>query len=64
MDTVYPQYDTFLALDGVDLKAEVPGLSHTRPAERDGEAARPRLAQENVRKVLGENWLRVFRETL
>ena len=45
MDAVYPQYDEFIQLDGVDLKAEVPGLAHARPAERDGEAARARLAR-------------------
>jgi membrane dipeptidase len=65
MDEVYPQYDRFLALDGVDLKAAVPGLAHTRDLPNVTAKLLERgWPEADVRKVLGENWLRVFRETL
>jgi membrane dipeptidase len=65
MDEVYPQYDTFIQLDGVDLKGAVSGLSHTRDLPRVTEKLLERgWPEEDVRKVLGENWLRVFRDTL
>ena len=64
-DTTYPQYDTFLALDGIDMKAAVPGMAHTRDLPNITEKLFERgWPEANVRKVLGENWLRVFRETL
>jgi membrane dipeptidase len=65
MDAVYPQYDTFRALDGIDLKAAVPGMTHTRDLPNVTEKLLERgWPEADVRKVLGENWLRVFRETL
>jgi membrane dipeptidase len=65
MDEVYPQYDEFIQLDGVDLKAEVPGLSHTRDLPKVTAKLLERgWSDEDVRKVLGENWLRVFRAAL
>jgi membrane dipeptidase len=65
MDEVYPQYDAFIQLDGVDLKAEIPGLSHTRDLPNVTAKLLERgWPEEDVRKVLGENWLRVFRDML
>lgn len=64
-DAVYPQFDTFLALDGIDMKAGVPGLAHTRDLPKVTAKLLERgWPEEDVRKVLGENWLRVFRDTL
>jgi len=65
MDAIYPQYDVFRRFGGVDLKAVVPGLAR----ERDLPALTERLlergwTEEDVRKVLGGNWLRVFRACL
>jgi membrane dipeptidase len=65
MDEVYPQYDTFVQLDGVDLKAAVPGLGHTTDLPNVTAKLLERgWSEEHVRKVLGENWLRVFRDAL
>ena len=52
-------------ISGVDLKAVVPGLAR----ERDLPALTERMvergwSEENLRKVLGANWLRVFRDCL
>jgi membrane dipeptidase len=64
-DAVYPQYDTFLQLDGIDMKGAVPGLANTRDLPNVTEKLLERgWPEENVRKVLGENWLRVFRTAL
>jgi membrane dipeptidase len=62
MDAIYPQYDEFRRFGGVDLKATVPGLAR----ERDLPSLTQRMvergwAEPDVRKVLGENWLHVFR---
>jgi membrane dipeptidase len=65
MDAIYPQYDRFLALDGVDMKATVPGFAQTRDFPNVTAKLLERgWPERDVRKVLGENWLRVFRETL
>jgi membrane dipeptidase len=65
IDEQYPQYDRFLALDDVDLKAEVPGMAHTTDLPNITAKLLERgWPEANVRKVLGENWLRVFREAL
>ena len=65
MDAIYPQYEQFVGFADVDMKAVVPGLAR----ERDLPNLTQRLvergwAEPDVRKVLGENWLRVFRESL
>jgi len=62
VDALYPQYDELRHFDGVDLKAVVPGFAR----ERDLPSLTERLlergwAEPDVRRVLGENWLRVFR---
>jgi membrane dipeptidase len=62
MDAVFPQYDSFVDLEDVDMKAVVPGLATTcdLPNLTEKLAARG-WSEENLRKFLGENWLRVFR---
>jgi membrane dipeptidase len=62
MDAVFPQYDSFVDLEDVDMKAVVPGLSTTRdlPNLTEKLAARG-WSERDLRKFLGENWLRVFR---
>jgi membrane dipeptidase len=65
MDALYPQYEQFVGFADVDMKAIVPGLAR----ERDLPNLTQRLVERDwseadVRKVLGENWLRVFRESL
>jgi membrane dipeptidase len=62
MDALYPQYDEFLRFGGVDLKTIVPGLSRERDLPNLTERLVERgWAEADIRKVLGENWLRVFR---
>jgi membrane dipeptidase len=65
VDALYPQYDKLQRFGGVDLKQIVPGLAR----ERDLPNLTERLVERgwvepDIRKVLGENWLRVFRESL
>jgi membrane dipeptidase len=65
MDALYPQYDEFRRFGGVDLKLTVPGLARERDLPNLTERLIERgWAEADVRKVLGENWLRVFRESL
>jgi membrane dipeptidase len=65
VDANYPQYETFIVLDGVDMKKEVPGLGHTRDLPNVTMKLLERgWPEPDVRKVLGENWLRVFRTSL
>lgn len=65
MDALYPQYDEFHRFGGVDLKHIVPGLARERDLPNLTERLVERgWAEADVRKVLGENWLRVFRESL
>jgi membrane dipeptidase len=62
MDAIYPQYDEVRRFGGVDLKAVVPGLARERDLPNLTERMLERgWAEVDVRKVLGENWLRVFR---
>jgi membrane dipeptidase len=62
MDAVFPQYDTFIDLEDVDMKAIVPGLATTRDLPNLTETLHARgWSEPDLRKVLGENWLRVFR---
>ena len=64
-DAVYPQYDAFLALGGIDMKAAVPGMAHTRDLPNvTAKLVERGWPEAHVRKVLGENWLRVFRDTV
>ncbi len=65
VDAVYPQYDRFLQYEGVDMKAVVPGLAYTHDLPNVTERLLARGWKDgDVRKVLGENWLRVFRASL
>jgi membrane dipeptidase len=62
MDEVYPQFDEFRRFGGVDLKAVVPGLARERDLPNLTERLFERgWSEADVREVLGENWLRVFR---
>ncbi len=62
IDAVFPQYDTFVDLEDVDMKASVPGLATTRDLPNVTAKLLERgWSEPDVRKVLGENWLRVFR---
>jgi membrane dipeptidase len=62
MDAVYPQYEQFFRFGGVDLKAVIPGLARERDLPNLTERMLERgWAEADVRQVLGENWLRVFR---
>ena len=62
MDAIYPQYEEVLRFGGVDLKAIVPGLARERDLPNLTERMLERgWAEADVLKVLGENWLRVFR---
>jgi membrane dipeptidase len=64
-DAVYPQFERFARFEGVDLKATVPGLARERDLPNLTACLLERgWAEADVRRVLGENWLRVFRESL
>ena len=65
MDALYPQYQEFHRFGGVDMKAVVPGLARERDLPNLTERLVERgWAEPDIRKVLGENWLRVFRALL
>jgi membrane dipeptidase len=65
MDALYPQYDEFRRFGGVDLKTIVPGLARERDLPNlTGRLVERGWAEPDIRKVLGLNWLRVFRESL
>lgn len=65
IDAVYPQYERLVQEEGVDLKAVVPGLAYARDLPNVTEQLVARgWRDEDVSKVLGENWLRVFRAAL
>jgi|SRR5262245_4367410 len=65
MDALYPQYDEFVRFGGIDLKGIVPGLSRESDLPNLTERLVERgWAEPNIRKLLGENWLRVFRTEL
>jgi membrane dipeptidase len=62
MDAVFPQYDSFVDLEDVDMKQSVPGLATTRDLPNVTEKLAERgWSEPDLRKFLGENWLRVFR---
>jgi membrane dipeptidase len=62
VDALYPQYDKFHRFGGVDMKQIVPGLSRERDLPNLTERLVERgWAEADIRKLLGENWLRVFR---
>jgi membrane dipeptidase len=62
IDAVFPQYDRFIDLEDIDMKAVVPGLARERDLPNLTERLLDRgWAEADVRKALGENWLRVFR---
>lgn len=64
MDALYPQYEQFFRFSGVDLKSVVPGLARERDLPNLTERLVARgWSEDDLRKVLGENWLRVFRES-
>jgi membrane dipeptidase len=61
-DALYPQYEAFHHFGGVDLKQVVPGLARERDLPNLTERLVERgWSEPDIRKVLGENWLRVFR---
>ena len=65
MDALFPQYEEMRHFGGVDLKAVIPGLARERDLPNLTERMLARgWAEADVRKVLGENWLRVFRDSL
>jgi membrane dipeptidase len=62
MDAIYPQYEQFFRFGGVDLKTVVPGLARERDLPNLTERLVARgWSEADIRKVLGENWVRVFR---
>jgi membrane dipeptidase len=62
MDAIYPQFEEFHRFGGVDLKQVVPGLARERDLPNLTERLVERgWAEADIRKLLGENWLRVFR---
>jgi membrane dipeptidase len=62
MDSLYPQFDEFRRFGGIDLKASVPGLARERDLPNVTEKLVDRgWPEADIRKLLGENWLRVFR---
>src|SRR5436190_5443654 len=65
MDAVYPQFEQLHHFGGVDMKQTVPGLARERDLPNLTERLVERgWAEPDIRKVLGENWLRVFRALL
>ena len=62
IDAVFPQYDHFIDLEDIDMKAVVPGLGRERELPNLTEHMVERgWTEPDIRKALGENWLRVFR---
>jgi membrane dipeptidase len=63
-DALYPHLESVI-LYSADLKEAIPGLAGSRDLPNLTEAMLRRgMSEEDVRKVLGENFLRVFRSTL
>jgi membrane dipeptidase len=61
---LYPA-DVDLTSEGLDARAQVPGLSASRHLPRLTAALLERgFSEHDVRLILGENFLRVFREVL
>jgi membrane dipeptidase len=64
-DAVYPQFPELPLIEGIDMKRGIDGLERTRDLPRLTERLLARrFAEDDVRKILGENFLRVFREVL
>ena len=64
MDELYPQYDS-LKYEGLDIKAAIDGLTGPRDLPAVTAALLRRgVPERDVRKILGENFLRVFRTVL
>jgi membrane dipeptidase len=62
VDEVHPTREQYAPFGGVDMKEVVPGLAGTRDLPNLTERLLARGWNEaDVRKVLGENWLRVLR---
>ena len=62
VDEVYASRERYAPLGGFDLKRAVPGLEGTRDLPKLTARMVDRgWAEADVRKALGENWLRVFR---
>ncbi len=65
VDEVYASRDRYAPLGGFNLKEAIPGLAGTRDLPKLTERMLARgWPEENVRKALGKNWLRVFRALL
>ena len=65
MDATLPQYERYVDLEDIDMKATVPGLGRERELPNLTVHLLERgWSQLDVRKVLGLNWLRVFRASL
>jgi membrane dipeptidase len=63
VDEVFASRERYAPLDGFDLRRAVPGLAGTRDLPNLTERMLERgWAEPDVRKALGENWLRVFRK--
>lgn len=61
---LYPHLPEVL-LEGINLKEGIPGLTGTRDLPNlTGAMLERGMAEADIRKVLGENWLRVFRQEL
>ena len=64
VDELYPQYPT-LKFEGLDTKATIEGLDGPQHLAVLTDALRRRgVAEPDVGKILGENFLRVFRTVL
>jgi len=64
VDELYPQYPA-LKIEGLDAKAAIEGLEGPQHlAALTGALRRRGVAEPDVRKILGENFLRVFRTVL
>ena len=62
VDEVYGSRERYAPLGGFDLRQAIPGLAGTRDLPNlTGRMLERGWAEPDVRKALGENWLRVFR---
>lgn len=63
-DDLYPHLPAVM-MEGIDLKTSIPGLAGSRDLPNlTGAMLERGMAEEDVRKVLGENFMRVFRAEL
>jgi membrane dipeptidase len=64
VDDLYPHLSEIM-LEGINLKEGIPGLEGTRDLPNlTGAMLERGMAEADIRKVLGENWLRVFRQEM